>query len=387
MSHSAFTPRHSELEAKLTQSLLHLNRISEVFCASPFVLTTRNRRVKCFLQIMVAAIYWLTALILAQEDLLENQPQRIGFEQFLFVCRYGGSLFICATVFVGCQRQVRRYPDLVKRIVDIHLQVEKHSKFRSNEPFRRLGLFINCLLSANIMLVVAVCIIDLASVDFDFYVAFVDLIRLIMPIVVASLPLTQFIALLYILSSEYSSLNQVIGDSFNNGPTWKSRDIRVVYSVTPALLRQNNHKTHKRNDLNCARHLHLELAEIYNEGTASIGILLISVFVQTFLQILIQMYLWYRYAVNLKAIDSIQMTYTILWIPLNGGPLLSVLYVCDRLSKEVRNRFRKLYMILKIQLVYAQMNRSTAILLEVDSFGPLLSEDHTSNVCVIWQKS
>lgn len=324
--------RQEQLEVILKRTLNPLQRVSQVHCAAP--ITPPKLRLKCILHISITATYWITFVILAFKNIFDNPDGRNSLEHFLFALRFALSLFICATIFVGCHRVRKLYPHFVKRIVHIHVQMEFFTNL-SLDPCGRLRFYINRYLGGFLFVELFICILEIISVDYDMVNAFVDVLTLIIPSMIATMALMQFIGMLYILKDEFCKLNEVIQE--NHFPKWKTRESCVVYSLTPILKQRRRlaHSNDQENILNSARQLHIELTELYDKGTSSFGILLVSVFVQTTLQFIIQLYLMYRYLVNLKEISWLVCIYCIMWIFLHGAPLYVLFFVADLLHKEV----------------------------------------------------
>lgn len=368
--------RQNVIREMLTQAWQPLNRISQLHCAASF--SPPNLCLKYLLQIIIASIYWIIVVILAWEKMYCNLQQRNNLEQFMFGCRFLGSLFICATIFVGCHRQRNLYPDFVNRIANIHVQMEMYI---SIEPCNRLRYCIRRLLVVFVFLEIITSILQFGRVHYDFQKTLIDVLILQIPSMISILALMQYIGLLYILTEEFHNLNEVIHR--NNCPEWQSREMRVVYSLTPILSqRRQEHNKNYENVLKTARRLHIQLIELYEQGSSAFGILLVSVYVQTMLQFIIQVYLVYRYAVNLLDFDWFRFFLSIEWTILHVGPLFAMFFVADLLQKEVRNLTFYIILVVNNIILLNQISRSATILFEVDTTCCLISSDHISNVII-----
>lgn len=330
MTYQTHSPRSSnELEIKLIRSFSHLQFVAQCFGAAPLDLTFWR-----VLQMGLTIAYLLavTAQMYFQRDELKYVQD--GFEQFLFICRYSVTIFICGIVCLGCQLQRPIRLQFVRRIVDLQLKLEACSS-PSDSPFNELKTFLDRMLAGFAVFLICIFFVDIFSNDFLPMTLLRTTLILILPSVISSLALMQFVALLHILRSEYAKLNSVIQASLSHLMEWRKRQQYPVYKVTPLLARPAKFDAYNPNNLNVARHLHIELGELYEEGTATVGYLMICVFVQTVLQNIIQLYLLYRFAVNLEPIDSWRISYSAIWMVLHLGQLFVVLLYSDLLNKEV----------------------------------------------------
>lgn len=320
--------RQRHLAAILHQSWLpHLKRVSQLNCTAPI-----DSRLQSYLQTGITTIYWIISLVLSYKTIVEYRYQQNGIEQFLFSIYYSGSLFISSTIFLRLKRQQKMYTKFVKRIVDIQVQMENLMDSQI-EPFQKLRLKMNRLVCVLIIIEVIIFFLELYLENY-LLITLVTLIIFIIPNTIAILTLIQLVEILYIMSEEFCTLNKIIQE--NHCSNWKSRESYIVYSVTPILLqRRNNANEDKENILNIIRKLHIQLTELYDEILEVFGVFLVSFFVVNILEFVIDMYIVYRYAVNLTYMDWTICVFCTIWILLHGGPLYVLFFNAELMHNEV----------------------------------------------------
>lgn len=163
------------------------------------------------------------------------------------------------------------------------------------------------------------------------------------PNMVVSLSLLQYDAALHYIQDRMKTLNEILqrlatNSCFIDHQQMVSSRVNVI-SVLSMNLGQNG--TEKV--LNILRKQHAELSRIMELVTGCFGMLIVLTFLVAYISLSSQLYEFYKMSVGFDNVMSWLTLYTILWLILNAGKVILILYPANDFSDERKRTASLLY--------------------------------------------
>ena len=298
----------------------------------------------------------------------------IGFlTGVLFMGEYIIGTITVLLVIIGCHYQKKKYKIFFDRLVNVDMNLQKcgvQPNFDSTLAYLR-----RCLIAFAIFFIIVI-IVDALSNDprADSFILSSSVYTI--PNMVTSLALMQYAIVFHYIQDKLKTINAVLkrlatSNKFMDYQSLINNKLDII-SVFSMNIGQNG--TDKI--LNILRKQHAELSRLVEELSKCFGELIILTFLVAYAALSSQLYEIYKISVGFDNALSWFTVYTILWVILNCGKIIMILYPANVFTDERKRTGNLLYQIDIVERI--STNSRSHLMLKAFS-QQLLHETSTPN--------
>lgn len=338
------------LEERAFSSFKSFFIICEIFCTVPAYIHVELDPTKSLPEskcsaiglLTVVHVIWCGAVLIC--ILVSTYFQYTEFDtvmpiiqRALYISEYISNALNVLIATVGCYRNRKLYKKFFDRIIEVDLKLQS---LRITQGFQLITRLLRILIAEIAVFFAFVLFVDFMYNDINGTAFLRSSTVYTIPNMLSLLSLAQYRLLLFMIQIRFNKINVVLGKKA--GPNMMAKNAKHHNGGSDAIFQTLSYggPYRKSNEpgmhdlINTLRSLHSDLDSLTSDVTATFGLLIMSVFVASFLILSIQIFALYKLLEG-KTFDVYYFLYTVLWIVLHLWKMLLVLIANDAIIKEV----------------------------------------------------
>lgn len=264
------------------------------------------------------------------------------------------SLAKCLVVMIGCYYQRKKYAKYFLDIIDIDIRIQRNGGIAFRSTLRqfcwRIGL---AWIVFNVMCIV----LDIIFRNGIVYNIMRSLFVYLIPNVIFSAAILQYVCLLYALRQRFDQINYVLkrllnemddrGSRKSASESIASSSLAVMSMSDDEIANVNRVKVKGKRKLkgvvkvpipqilDSLRMIFADLIDLNSRIGDTFGLLVMLVATAAFITICSQMFIFYRFARGVEVLNILRTMYCAMWVFLHGARLWLILYINSMIENEV----------------------------------------------------